>query len=311
MLKKLLPTLLGLTLLAPVVSAKELVIGVSMYSLADKYPTYLQDAMKKFDDETPDVKFKYADANSDPAKMLNDVETFIHSNVDGLLVMPTDPDIMKAIGIKAKKAKIPLVVVTSKPKEEDMKYVSTYVGSEEIKAGEIQSDFIIQQLNGQPAEAIILMGPLGWDAQIKRTEGNEKILATHPEIKVVSKQEAKWDRAKAMDITENLLAAHKNIKVIFSNNDEMAIGAVLAAQKRGLKDEDLLIVGIDATPDALEYLGKGLDATVYQSASGQGRASAEMIYKAAKGETVPKYKWIPFELVTPDKKDLYISKYKE
>lgn len=42
-----------------------------------------------------------------------------------------------------------------------------------------------------------------------------------------------------------------------SNNDEMAIGAVLAARKQGIKDEDVLIVGLDATPDALEYLGKG------------------------------------------------------
>lgn len=311
MLKKLLPTLLGLALLAPTVSAKELVIGVSMYSLADKYPTYLQDAMRKFDETTPDVKFRYADANSDPARMLSDIETFIHSNVDGLLVMPTDPDIMKAIGIKAQKANIPLVVVTGKPKEEDMKYVASYVGSEEIKGGEMQADFIVKQLNGKPANAIILMGPLGWEAQIKRTEGNENILHQHPEINIISKQEAKWDRAKAMDITENLLSANNKINVVLSNNDEMAIGALLAAQKRGLKDEDLLIIGIDATPDALEYLGKGLDATIYQSAAGQGKASAEMIYKAAKGEEVPKYKWIPFELVTPDKKEQYINKYKE
>ena len=52
----------------------------------------------------------------------------------------------------------------------------------------------------------------------------------------------------------------------------MAIGAVLAGRKLGLKDEDLIIVGLDATPDALDYLGKGLDATVFQSAAGQGSA---------------------------------------
>ena len=37
-------------------------------------------------------------------------------------------------------------------------------------------------------------------------------------------------------------------------------------------------------PDALDYLGKGLDATVFQSAAGQGSAGAEMAYLAAKGE---------------------------
>ena len=310
MLKKLLPFLLGVTLFSPIAAAKHLTIGVAMYSLSDKYPTYLQDSMKKFDQEKADVNFRYADANSDPARMLSDIETFIDSGVDALLVMPTDSDIIKAIGVKARKAKIPLVVVTNKPKDEDMKYIASYVGSEEITGGEMQAKFIVEQLKGKPANAIILMGPLGWDAQIKRTEGNENILKNHPEIRVLSKQEGKWDRAKAIDITENLLSGSQKIDVVISNNDEMAIGALLAARKKGIADKDMLIVGLDATPDALEYLGKGLDATIYQSASGQGYASAEMAYKAAKGEAVPKFNFIPFELVTPDKKAQYIVKYK-
>ena len=225
--------------------------------------------------------------------------------------MPTDQKIVKAIGLKARKAKIPLIVVTVKPNEEDMQYVASYVGSEEIKSGEMQGEFIVNSLNGKPAKAIILLGPLGLEAQIKRTEGNKKIFAHHPKIKVVAEQEAKWDRAKGMEVAENLLSAHRDANVILSNNDEMAIGALLAAKKLGFKDEDILIVGIDATPDALAYLGNGLDATVYQSASGQGRLSAEMAYKAALGEEVPKYNWIPFELVTPEMKEQYINKYKE
>lgn len=310
MLKKVCILVISL-FFAPVILAKSIVVGVSMYSLADKYPTYLQDSMDKFVASQSNLKFKYADANGDPAKMLNDVENFIDSKVDALIIMPTDQKIVKAIGLKARKAKIPLVVVTVKPNEEDMQYVASYVGSEEIKSGEMQGEFIVNSLNGKPAKAIILLGPLGLEAQIKRTEGNKKIFAQHPEIKVVAEQEAKWDRAKGMEVAENLLSAHRDANVILSNNDEMAIGALLAAKKLGFKDEDMLIVGIDATPDALAYLGNGLDATVYQSASGQGRLSAEMAYKAVLGEEIPKYNWIPFELVTPEMKEQYINKYKE
>ena len=310
MLKKVCILVISL-FFAPVILAKSIVVGVSMYSLADKYPTYLQDSMDKFVTSQSNLKFKYADANGDPAKMLNDVENFIDSKVDALIIMPTDQKIVKAIGLKARKAKIPLIVVTVKPNEEDMQYVASYVGSEEIKSGEMQGEFIVNSLNGKPAKAIILLGPLGLEAQIKRTEGNKKIFAQHPEIKVVAEQEAKWDRAKGMEVAENLLSAHRDANVILSNNDEMAIGALLAAKKLGFKDEDILIVGIDATPDALAYLGNGLDATVYQSASGQGRLSAEMAYKAVLGEEIPKYNWIPFELVTPEMKEQYINKYKE
>ncbi|MFC0309763.1 sugar ABC transporter substrate-binding protein [Gallibacterium trehalosifermentans] len=310
MLRKILIFVVGF-LFIPYLSAKSITIGITMYSLSDKYPTYLQDAMKKFAEEHTDIKLRFADANGDPTKMLNDTENFIDAKVDAIIAMPTDPKIVKAIGLKAKKAKIPFVVVTVKPNEEDMKYLTSYVGSEEIISGEMQGEFTVNALNGKAANAIILLGPLGLDAQIKRTEGNKNILSKHPEIKIIAEQEAKWDRAKAIEVAENLLLAHKNINVVLANNDEMAIGALLAAKKLGLKDDDLIIVGIDATPDALEYLGNGLDATIYQSASGQGRISVEMAYKAAMGETVPLYNWIPFELVTPDKKEQYINKYKE
>ena len=192
MLKKVCILVISL-FFAPVILAKSIVVGVSMYSLADKYPTYLQDSMDKFVASQPNLKFKYADENGDPAKMLNDVENFIDSKVDALIIMPTDQKIVKAIGLKARKAKIPLVVVTVKPNEEDMQYVASYVGSEEIKSGEMQGEFIVNSLNGKPAKAIILLGPLGLEAQIKRTEGNKKIFAQHPEIKVVAEQEAKWD----------------------------------------------------------------------------------------------------------------------
>ena len=50
---------------------------------------------------------------------------------------------------------------------------------------------------------------------------------------------------------------------------------------------------------------------MFQSAAGQGSAGAEMAYLAAKGEKVPAVKWVPFELVTPDKKEEYQARYKK
>lgn len=300
----------GLLLTSQAAMAKNLVIGAPMVSFADKWQTYLQDSIRDFDAKHDDVEIKLSDANNDPARLLNDVETFIDQKVDALLVVPTDPNIIKVISRKARKAGIPLIIVNRKPNDEDMQYVTSYVGSDEIEGGRIQANYIVNTLNGKASESIILMGVLGLDATTKRTQGNKEIFAQHNNIKILAEQEGKWDRAKGLEIAENLLAAHKGINVIVSNNDEMAIGAILASRKLGLKDENVIIVGLDATPDALEYLGKGLDATVFQSAQGQGATGAEMAYLAAKGEKVPHIKWVPFELVTLDKKAEYQAKYK-
>ena len=300
-MKKTLLALLfgGVLLTSQAVVAKNVVIGAPMVAFSDKWQTYLQDAIREFDKAHDDVEIKLADANGDPARLLNDAETFI------------DQKFFKVIGKKAKRAGIPLIIINRKPLDEDMQFVTSYVGSDEIEGGRIQANFIVDTLKGNPAEAAILMGPLGQDAQIKRTQGNKEIFGQHKNIKIFTEQEGKWDRAKGLEIAENLLAANKNLNVVVSNNDEMAIGAVLAGRKLGLKDEDLIIVGLDATPDALDYLGKGLDATVFQSAAGQGSAGAEMAYLAAKGEKVPAVKWVPFELVTPDKKEEYQARYKK
>ena len=313
MKKALLTTLLcgGLLLTSQTIIAKTYVIGAPMNSFADKWQTYLQDAIRQFDQEHDDVVFKLSDANADSARQLNDVETFIDQKVDALLVVPNDPNIVKAIGKKAQKAGIPLIVVNRRPYDNDLdKYVTSFVGSDEIEGGRIQGNFIVDSLNGKQGNTLILLGPLGQDAVTKRTQGNKEIFKEHSNINIVAEQEGKWERDRGLSIAENVLAGQKSINVVVSNNDEMAIGAILASRKLGINDEDIIIVGLDATPDALEYLGKGLDATVFQSAKGQGYTGAETAYRAAKGEKVEKINWVPFELVTPDKKETYQAKYK-
>lgn len=290
-------------------SAKELVIGAPVNSFSDKWQTYLQDGIKDFDKKHDDVKIILTDANEDPAKMLNDVDNFIEQNVDALLVIPTDVATVKPIAKKAKRAGIPLIVVNRLPEEKTMKDVTSYVGSESIQAGIMQAEQVVKMLDGKDANIGILMGMLGQEAQIERTAGNKQVFDKFENIKIIAEQEGRWDRAKALQIAEDWFQTYKDLNIIVANNDEMAIGALLAANKAGIKDEDIIIAGVDATPDALEFLGEGLDITVFQSAGGQGYGGAEIAYKAAKGETVEKYEWIDFELVLPEQKEEYKAKY--
>jgi inositol transport system substrate-binding protein len=138
----------------------------------------------------------------------------------------------------------------------------------------------------------------GHEAALMRTEGNKQVFAKYENIEIVAETTGKWDRALGMQVAENWYQANPDLKAVVCNNDEMAIGALLAAEAIGIKDEELIIAGVDATPDALEFLGKGLDVTVFQSADGQGYGGAKAAYKLVKGETVEKMQWIPYELVT-------------
>ena len=107
----------------------------------------------------------------------------------------------------------------------------------------------------------------------------------------------------------NWLVAGTQIDAVVANNDEMAIGAILALQQAGKDPKKVVVAGIDATADALAEMEKGnLDVTVFQDAKGQGTGSVETAVKLIKGEKVESFVWIPFELVTAENYKEYLNK---
>lgn len=278
-------------------------IGAAMSSFSDKWQTYLQDGVREFDVEHEDIVITMTDGKDDAALQLSQVETLIAQGADALIIVPVDISALRPI-LKAKKeAGIPIVVINRLPGEEFIGDVDVYVGSDSIQAGIMQGEWVRDAL--EPIGRVgIIMGPLGHEAAMMRTKGNEDIF-TSAGITVDIKAEGKWDRAQGQRIAENWFQSDRKLSAIVANNDEMAIGAVLAAKSMGIADEDIIIAGVDATPDALDYLGQGLDVTVFQSARGQGYGGAEAAYKLLKGETVDKMFWIPYELVTVENADNY------
>ena len=133
-----------------------------------------------------------------------------------------------------------------------------------------------------------------------RTTGTKEVIAKYPDIKVVQEQMADFQRNKAIDLMTNWITMGEEINAIASNNDEMAIGAILAMQQAGMSPDQVYVGGVDATADALDYMEQGLlDITVFQDAKGQGRGALDAAVKLTKGEKVEQYTMIPYELVTP------------
>jgi ABC-type sugar transport system substrate-binding protein len=143
-----------------------------------------------------------------------------------------------------------------------------------------------------------------------RTEGAEKVFAQHPGIKVVGKQSANWQRNEAIDLMNNWLVAGTPIDAVCANNDEMAIGAIIALQQAGKDPKKIFIGGVDATRDALAEMEKGnLAVTVFQDAKGQGKAVVESVQKLLKKEKFETpYVYVPFEPVTKENYKEYLQK---
>ena len=94
---------------------------------------------------------------------------------------------------------------------------------------------------------------------------------------------------------ENLLQAHPDVKAVFSQNDEMALGAIEAIKASG---KDIVVVGFDGNDDAVEAVKNGeLAATVAQQPKEMGKLAMENAINHLKGETIEAQIDSPLELV--------------
>lgn len=280
-------------------------IGAAMSSFSDKGQTYLQDGVRAFDAENDEVEIIMTDAKDDPAVQLNQIETLLVKGVDAILIVPVDISALKPVFAKCKEDGVKVVIANRMPAEELHGEFDVYTGSESIQAGILQAEWVAEAMQPEGGTVGIIMGPLGQEAARMRTEGNKQVFAKYDNIEIVMDAEGKWDRAKGMQVAENWIQSGANLNAILCNNDEMAIGTLLAAEGANLADDQIIIAGVDATPDALEYLGKGLDVTVYQNMRAQGYNGAIAAFRLAKGESVEKWDWIPFETVTPENMSEY------
>ena len=274
-------------------------VGVSIANFDDTFLTYMMDGMKAYAKaHSSEVELTFTDAKEDMAKQLDQVENFIVQKKDAIIIVPVDTSAAGPMTKNIVGKNIKAVYVNRNPG--NLPDGAYYVGSEEIVAGRLQMEFLGEKLKGK-GNVAILMGKLDNEGALKRTAGNEEVQKNkYPDIKILDKQTGLWQRNEGLAKTEDWLNRFgKDLSAILCNNDDMALGAIQALKDK--KRTDIVVVGVDATPDALPSVSKGeLAATVFQDAAGQGGGGVEVAMKAAKGEKVTKETWIPFKLVTPE-----------
>jgi len=281
-----------------------LTIGYASSNLNDTGQTFVADGARAYA-EANGLTIQVQDAQEDVVRQQDQVKTMIEQGVNALVVVPVDTSAMGPITDAAQEAGIPLVYVNRNPFGEDQPPEGVYyVGSQEIVAGRMQGEALVEMM-GEEGNVGILMGILSNEGAIKRTEGNEEILAQYPGINILAKETGNWQRDQGMSLTENWLTAYGNdLNAILANNDEMALGAVQALQAAGR--DDVIVMGVDATPDAKEAVkGGSLAATVLQDLYGQGNMGTEIAHQAAQGNSPAQVTWIDFVPVTIDNVDQF------
>lgn len=284
-------------------NSKEIKIGVILYKESDLFISSIAQnliSISKEREELDDIKINLniVDSNGNTINEAKQVEKFINQKYDVICVNLVDRTAASTIIDKAKFANIPVIFFNREPVEEDMQRWSKiyYVGAETEKSGQMQAEIILDEYrknknvvdkNGDgKIQYVMLEGEAGHQDSSIRTEYCIKsIVENGLEVEKLSDDIANWESAQAREKMMQWIKSYESdIEVVFSNNDDMALGAINAYDSLGVDLLDRpLIVGVDGIKEALEQINEGkMTGTVISDSKEQANAIFDMAYSLSK-----------------------------
>ena len=269
-------------------------IGLSISTQNNPFFVTLAEGAKKAAKQAG-VPLTVVDASDDATKQVSDIEDLVSKNVSVLIVNPVDSDAVTG-AVEAAIAKG--VRVISVDRVVNGVDIDCQIASDNVAGAELATQYIVDTL-GENVKTAELVGTSGASAASDRSQGFHNI--ADKKLKVVASQTADFDRTQGMTVMENMLQADSSIQAVFAGNDEMALGAVEAIS--GAK-KDVLVVGFDATDDAIEAIRQGrMGATIAQQPDLIGSTAVENAIRLTKGESIPKEIPVEVTLITKDTVD--------
>ncbi|MBC1604252.1 substrate-binding domain-containing protein [Listeria rocourtiae] len=267
----------------------ELKVGVSISTLNNPFFVSIREGVTTLAKENK-TKTIIVDAQNDATKQSNDIDDLIQQKVDAILINPVDSSAIQPAVEAANEANIPIIALD---RSSDGGKVLTLVTSDNVKGGKMAAEFIEEKI-GKGANVAQLEGTPGASATRERGEGFESI--AKKELQLVESQSADFDRAKGLTVMENMLQSNPDIKAVFAQNDEMALGAVEALKSAG--KANIQVIGFDGNEDGLKAVAAGeMAGTVAQKPVEMGRLALQAAYDYFAGKDVPSKIDSPLELV--------------
>lgn len=265
---------------APADDGNVLRFGYTVNCFNDTWVTYVMDAVLAWADEQPNIEVVLGNGDNDVTTQMAIVEDWITQGFDAILVKPVEVDATYAMMEMSQEAGIPFVAVQSYIVGAD-----GFAGPDIFATGRAQMEAAIEAIGGSGRVAY-MSGEPGVLISTLREDGSLSVVDENPNVELVANEIGLWMRHEGMRIMEDWIAAGIQMDAVVAANDEMAIGAVLALEAAGMRD-DVIVAGIDATPEALRMMIDGrLDITMYADAIGLARVPLDIAVRLARGEAV-------------------------
>lgn len=315
-MKKLFALLMAVCMLVGMVSFAvaeddEYIVGYIAKNTVDAFHATLNNAAKvALDALVADgtiTKWNLYDGLTDPVTQNNLLEDALNMGADLIILLPAEAAGCAPILERCKEENVPVLVVNSQTTN-TAELATSYVGSNDVQAGEMMANFVVEQLPNGGGYGH-LQGIIGNSAQIQRGEGLHNVLDANAAWTLLDgcEQTAEWQAEKAVKFAEDWLAKYgEQLNAIICDNDDMSSAVQAAMNAAGRTD--IVCIGVDGNAGPLAMVKAGeLKATVYQDGAGQVTAAIGLIKDIKEGKTVEKEVTVPFVLVTSENVDEYLK----
>jgi ribose transport system substrate-binding protein len=269
-------------------------VGLALSTLNNPFFVTLRDGAQAKAQELG-LTLEVADGQDDLAKQVSQVEDFITKKVAVIIINPVDSDGIVPAVQKANSANIPVITVD---RAANGGTVASHIASDNVAGAKAACDELIKRVGS--GNIVQLEGIAGTSAARDRGKGCKDAIDAQSAVKLVASQTADFARDKGLNVMQNLLQANPDVKGVFAQNDEMALGAVQAVAAAG-KANQITVVGFDAIDDALAAIKDGkMAATIAQQPKLMGETAMATAKDIIDGKTVQASQPVEVKLVTKD-----------
>jgi ribose transport system substrate-binding protein len=273
-------------------------IGVSAGYLSNAWINFTAQSVRYEASLHPEIgELKVTDAGFNPAKQTADIEDLLSSGVDAILFWPVDEKAILPVLKKAADKGVVTVNIGYNFLHDPAVTANAYVNQWQYST--LVANQLADELHGK-GKVVAMLPIAGSSAAVVQLAALKEVIKAHPGMELLSAEYGDWDRAKAKQVTENLLQRFPQIDGVFCPAGQMSLGVYEAFDEAGRLSELELSPGDDyngwtklvAREHKWGAVTSGLDV---------GREAVREAVSILKGEPAPTAKVVPTVYLDPAK----------
>jgi ribose transport system substrate-binding protein len=242
------------------------------------------------------------DTKGDIAGVISRIEDAVNDKVDAI-VLNANPAQVTAGLETAKQAKVPVFGMDAGMSP----LLVTNVTSNGYEMAAVTASYVVNRINGKGGVVMFVFD--AFPPVEVRDVIADAIFKNTPDIKIIDRVTPDVQDGGIADSRakmEAILAAHPqkgSIAAVWAAWDQPALGALQAIEAAGRQNEGIVIVGMDANPQARAAIAKGGDfeASMAQDFKGIGRTTADAVKRYLAGQKIKQgVIYVPTQLITEE-----------